>query len=280
MCLQLVADNLVAALGIDGRKVDDVDKHPRSGHVAQEGVAQAGAATGALDQTGHIGHRHAPFIRWVDRREVQHPKVGLQRREGIWRDLRRGCCQGAEEGRLAGVRKADQADVGDEPELQIQPALFPWLALLGVGRRAIGCGREMHVAQPAAAAASNHHPLVASHQIGDQVLGCQIAHHRTWRDAQVQVFACFAVLFGTRAAATRISSKVMLESVVTQHRLAGIDVQVHAAAAAAVASIWSAARHMSFPSKARRTVAAVSGPDGDRHFIEKCHLVRNRTRGR
>jgi hypothetical protein len=64
------------------------------------------------------------------RLDADHAEVRIQRGERIVGDLRRCRRHGANEGRLAGVREAEQADVREQLELQLQQALLalgdPW----------------------------------------------------------------------------------------------------------------------------------------------------------
>ena len=108
---------------------------------------------------GHVGDRRAPLVVLA---EVEHPEVRLERRERVVGDLRVGRRQRGEQGRLAGVRQADEPDVGDQPELEAEPALLARLALLGVLRGPVGrasrsgrCrGRPGRRARPSRAARS------------------------------------------------------------------------------------------------------------------------------
>ena len=63
---------------------------------------------------------------------------------------------------------------------------------------------------------------------------------------------------GARPATARLGPEVVLEAVVAEHRLARVDTQVDAAAAAAVAAVGSATRHVRLAPEGRRTVAAVA----------------------
>ena len=56
--------------------------------------------------------------------EVHDAEVRLERRERVVGDLRRRGGDRGEQRRLAGVRQPDQADVGDQPELEPDPALL------------------------------------------------------------------------------------------------------------------------------------------------------------
>ena len=81
---ELVADDVVAPLGIAVRAVDDVDQDPRPLDVAQERVAEAGARAGAFDQAGDVGDRRPAVVLVA---EVQHAEVRLQGGERVVGDL-------------------------------------------------------------------------------------------------------------------------------------------------------------------------------------------------
>ena len=104
--------------GFGRRHVHDVDQHPRPLDVAQERVAQPGTRRGALDEPGQVGEGHPSVVGRVAHLEVEHAEVGLEGREGVVGDARRGRGERREQGALAGVGQAHEADVGDEPQLQ------------------------------------------------------------------------------------------------------------------------------------------------------------------
>jgi hypothetical protein len=62
---------------------------------------------------------------------------------------------------------------------------------------------------------------------------------------------------------------MVLEPVVAEHRLAGIDAQVHAAATAAITAVRTAARNVGLAAHRGRTVAAAASDDRDRYFVKK-----------
>src|SRR2546422_9080796 len=85
-------------------------------------------------------------------RQADDAEVRLERGERIIGDLgaRRG--DHREQCALARVRLAQEADVGDELEHQLQPPLLAVLARLPLAPALVRGGREARVAAPAAAA--------------------------------------------------------------------------------------------------------------------------------
>ena len=197
------------------------------------------------------------------------PRFGVRVVNGIGRDLGIGRRQGGEEGRLAGVGQTDEPDVGDEPELESQLAIFAWFALLGVARSSMGGRREMDVAQPAAPAAGDHHPLAGGHEVGDQVTAALVEDAGPRRHGQLQLRPGLAMPPRSTAAAPGPGLEVVLEAEVGEGRLSGIDAQVDRSAAAAIAAIRPAARDVRFASEGRGAVSTVAGPDEDRHAVEE-----------
>ena len=98
---------------VERREVDEVQQQPRALQVAQELVAEAGAFGGALDQAGDVGDDEA---RSAPTRTT--PRFGCERGERIVGDLRPRARDGADQRRLAGVRQAEQADVGEHAQLE------------------------------------------------------------------------------------------------------------------------------------------------------------------
>jgi hypothetical protein len=131
----------------------------------------------------------------------------------------------------------------------------------------------VHVAEPAAAAARDHDALATGDEIGDEVVRGQVADDRARRDCEVEIVTSLAVLLGAGATAARIGAEVMLEAVVAEHRLAGVHAQVDAAAAAPVTAVGTAARYMRLAPEGRGAISAVTGANGDRYLVEKCHLT-------
>jgi hypothetical protein len=93
-----------------------------------------------------------------------------------------------------GVGQSDQADIGYQAQLQLQPAFLASLALLGVVRGSMSGRREVDIAQPATSAAPDKQPLAGHDQIANQISGARVRHDRSRRDEQIEVMTGLAVL--------------------------------------------------------------------------------------
>ena len=88
---------------------------------------------------------------------------------------------------------ADQADVGEQFEREVQRELLAGLAGLHLARRAVGGGREVRVAQTAPSALGDAHSLAGVSEVGlllgSPRLGVAHANERADRNGNVQVAA-------------------------------------------------------------------------------------------
>ena len=109
-----IVDRIAAARA---RDVDQVHEHLRALEVPQELMAEAQAAMRAFNQPGHVGDDEAAIVAQADDAEVRG-----QRGERVVRDLRTRGRDARDQRRLAGVREADEADVGEQ--LQLEPQIF------------------------------------------------------------------------------------------------------------------------------------------------------------
>ncbi len=160
--------------------------------VAQEVVAQAAAFAGSLDQAGHIGDGEGGFS------GHHHAQIGDQRGERIVGDLRLCRRNRRDQTGFAGARVADQADVGQHLELEVDDAFVAFLAEEGEAGRLAGRRGERGVAQPALAAAC-HHDLVDLPEIGEHTAGSFVGDDGALGHHQDDVFAVGAVAVPTHA---------------------------------------------------------------------------------
>src|SRR5262249_6597403 len=88
--------------------VNQVQQYTTALRVAQETVAQSCSFVCAFDQAGKIGHHEFAPINFND------TELRMQRRKWVVGDLWLRRTHRSEEGGLAGVRKSDQAGVGNQ----------------------------------------------------------------------------------------------------------------------------------------------------------------------
>ena len=120
----------------------------------------------ALDEAGDVGDDEGLRVVRAD-----HAEIRDERGEGIVGDLRLGRADDGDQRRLACIREADQADVGDQLQLDGQLALVAGVAVLGEAGSLAGGGGEVLVAPSAAAAFGDEDALAVVSQIGDQLAG-------------------------------------------------------------------------------------------------------------
>ena len=136
------------------REVDEVHEQLRARQVAQEAGAEPGAVRSPGDQARDVGDDEALALL-----EAHDAQVRRERREGVVGDLRLGRGDRRDQRALAGVREADDADVREQFELEDEFELLPFLPRLRLARRLVGRGDEVGVAEAAAAALRDDHPL-------------------------------------------------------------------------------------------------------------------------
>ena len=155
VALQLARDDFGVVVGrLVRREIDEMDEHRAALDVAEELVAEAVTFVRAFDEAGDVGDDEGLVVVGADDAEVRD-----ERGEGIVGDLRLGGADDGDQRRLAGVRQSDEADVGDQLQLDEQLALLAGVAVLREARRLARGGGEVLVAPPAAPALGDENAL-------------------------------------------------------------------------------------------------------------------------
>ena len=245
------------------REVEQEQQHPGPLDVAQEPVPEPSPVAGPLDEPGEVGHDELGVVV-----EPHHAEVRLEGGERVVGDLRLGRRDRGDEGGLADAREPDQRHVGEQLQLEAQPALLAHLALLGEGRRPPPVRQEPGVAPPAPAALAGQPPLAGADQVGehDAVL---VADGGALGHGHLEVAAPAAVLalaLPVGAAAGR-PVRVVLEG--DQRRHVAVDDEPHAAAVAAVAAVGPALGHVRLAPEADGARAAVTALDVETALVDE-----------
>ena len=144
---------------VQRRQVEHVDEEPRALDVRQEVVPQPGAVAGAHDQARDVGEDELAVTRV---KRAQHRR---ERGERVVGHLGLGPRQRRQQRRLAGVGHADQPDVGQQLEPQLDP---PPPRRTGRARRSAAPGVSTWRSACCLvrlAAARHHRPPAWAHQV-------------------------------------------------------------------------------------------------------------------
>ena len=240
-----------------------MDEDARALDVPQELHPQPLPVMRPLDQPGDVGHHEGPELA-----EVHHTQVRLERGERIRRNLRPGRRDSRNERRFPSVREADDADVGDELQLEDQAALLAVRPGLGFARCLVGGRREGRVAAPPAPA-RRHPDDVAGARKVRQEHAAFVPHHRSGRHLDVEVLAAAPgpVAPLAVAAALRLKPSLVAEGVQSlegriRHHEDGAAVSPGTAVRAAPGDVLLAA-------EADTAVAPATSGDHDSRLIDQ-----------
>ena len=121
---------------------------------------------GAFDDAGDVRDDKGAIVRQVD-----HAQVGRQRGKGIVRDSGLGVADPRQQGGLARVGLADQADVGQQFELEADHALLALPTRLPPPRRLLRGRREAGVPPASSATLRDHQHVVRLQQLAQDFAG-------------------------------------------------------------------------------------------------------------
>ena len=255
--LQFLVDGLKIAQRIGAEAVDQVDEHAGAFDVPQKVIPQTHARMRALDEAGDVGQHHILII------HHGHAQVGLQRGEGIVRDLGFGPGDGGQQGAFARVGHANDADVCDELQLQPQPALLARLALFGDAGGLIGGGAERVIAAAAPAAPGHQQLFARLQQLAQKFAGVRVVNLDAGRYGHFDGLAAGALLVGAAAVLAPFGLEMHLERKMVQGVVAFAGDEVDVAPAAAAAARGPATGHEFLAAKRNDAVAAIAALDID-----------------
>src|SRR5690606_15482855 len=173
---------------------------------------------------------------------------------------------------FAGIRQADQADVGNEFQLQPQPALFARLTGVELARRLMGARGEARIPAATLTAARDPHAVAIQLQVAQQRAGITVIYEGPGRDADDFIFAVSPAAVAALTGAAVLRRPVVMAGEIDKCGHLGIGQQIHAAAVAAVAAVGPAFGDIFLAPKADTAVAAATGSNADNCFVNKLHL--------
>src|SRR5581483_3317618 len=269
VAVELAANDPPPLERVLGRAIDEVEQQPCAFDVAEEAIADTGTFGCALDQARNIGDDElAPLV-------ADDSELWAQCRERVVADLGASVADRVEKGRLAGVGKADQADVGEQLEPQPHPHLFAGFTGLMLARGAVGRALVAGVAAPAHSALQLHDSLADLGQVGEEgailVIGKDLSPD--WH-LDHEILSAGSGAVGTRAALSARRTEMLGVAEVDQRIEPGNGLEDHVGALAAIAAVGPAELDELLAPEAHRAGTARAGADEDLGLVEEMHLPR------
>ena len=235
--------------------------------MAEELSAETRAEVRAFDEAGHVRNDVGFLIGLLA--DSDYAEVGFEGGEGVVGDFGFGSGNAGDERGLTGIGVSDQANVGEELELETEQALFSGASELVFTRGLMGRSCEVLVAATASAAFGNDNTIVRRLEVMDQLTGFLIVERGADGDLKDDGFAIEAGAIGSHAvlAALRLVFGVVAE-VNERVVLLGAD-HDDIAAPAAVAARGAAAGDELLTAEGHAAVAAVASFDPNFCFIDE-----------
>ena len=167
------------------------------------------------------------------------------------------------------LRKANQADVGEQFQHEDEVAFFTRLAFFGfTGRLMPGLG-EMLVAAPTTPAVNEDDALSGLGEIGEALAGLLVGNDGAHGDEENHIVAGMAAALGAFAVASAIGAKFAIEAITQQSVIVLVGFEHNAAAMAAIAAGRAAAWHVFFATEGDAAVSSVAALHVDFGFINE-----------
>ena len=232
--------------------------------MAKELDAETGSLMGALDQPGDVGEDQGSSAF-----ELGHAEVGVEGGEGIRGDLGPGTGERRQQGGLAGVGETDQADVGDQLQLQVDPPLLARLPQLAEPWSLADGSGEAGVAPAAPATRGHHQALAGDGEVPDQLAALGVGDHRPRGHGQHQIGAVGAAPLGPATRPPVGSVEVASLAIAAEAALVIGDSQHDAPAPAPVAAVRAAHGDVLLVPEADRAASAGAGADVEADLVEE-----------
>src|SRR5579884_1312624 len=223
----------------------------------------------AFDEPGNVDHDEGLLVRHPHDAELR-----LERGERIVGDFWTRGRDDGEQRRFSGVRKPDDAAVGQQAQLQPQREAFSRLALFGKPRRLPGAGREMLVAKAPAAALSDQNALARPAEVGEKPFRFAFGRavdERSDGHGDDEVLAAAPGFVRRAARLAGVAREMTFEAELDEGRELRRRFEVDGAAVPAVAACGAALGDVLFTPPRDQAVTAVAGRDRDCGLVYELH---------
>lgn len=218
---------------------------------------------GTLDKPWQIRHHEGALT------HSHQAEVGDERRKRKVTDFRFRRSHRRKQRRLARVREADQPDVGQKAQFEMQRPLLSWLSFFREGWRLPNAGGEVQVPPPSLAASSGDGTGLRLREVGEQFACFGIADEGSNRHSDLHVSTVFAVPLSRTTGRAVLGTIIALESEIQQRVHAFVSHKYDVSPFAAVTAVWPAPWDMLFPAKRGRAIASLAGGHPNLDLINK-----------
>src|SRR5581483_10658858 len=138
----------------------------------------------AFDQPRNVRHYKATVLTDIDNTEVW-----IECRERVISNLGPGRRNGADQGRFAGVRQPEQADIRNHLHLELERTALAWEPRTILTGRTVGARLELLVAPTALSASRYKQCVVVVREVTQLLIRFRVSYYRADGHRDVQVLA-------------------------------------------------------------------------------------------
>src|SRR5262245_19466006 len=221
---------------------------------------------GTFDEPRNISHDETLAVVVTD-----HAQIRGQRSKRIVGDFRPHRGDRRDQRRLAGVGQPDDADIGEQAQLDLKLSLFSRFSRLSEARALEGRCREVRVALSASAAGGDNHCFPRRLKIGDQLTRHGVADYSTHGHLDFTVVAPPPMTVAPHAMLAAASFVLFLIAQIEERRQLRVGDDDNVTAMATVATARPAAWDKLLSAKGHATTPAGACDHSDLYFIDELH---------
>mmetsp|Transcript_27155 Transcript_27155/g.49011 ORF Transcript_27155/g.49011 Transcript_27155/m.49011 type:complete len:317 (+) Transcript_27155:537-1487(+) len=263
--LQLIIEHLKIPNGIHRSTIHHMQQHLTPLHMPQERKPKSRPLRRTLDQTGNIT-QHQPTALLA---QITHTQIRHNGRKRIIRNLGPRRTRTAQQRRLARIRHAQKAHIGNQPQFNAQPPLhtrFPPLTQLG---RRSSTRHERGISPPASSSGSNHELLPVGSQLPRHPLGMELPHDCPAWHTNIGIVSVLPIFVFANAIIAALGLDVDFRSQTSQRVEGGVGTEDYGAAGASTAAVGASHGLALFATEGDTAIAASTGGHGNTSGIEE-----------
>ena len=272
---ELVGDGFEVGYGIGAAAgigdVDEVDEEVGALDVAEEAVAESGALVRAFNEPGNVCDDEGLLVGGFAYGD--DAEIGLERGERVVGNFGFCCGDARDEGGLADVGVADDADIGKNFEFEAEGELLAGVAHFMLAGSLVGGRGKVLVAASAASAVCDDDALVGVLEVVDDVTGFFVDDEGADGNLEDDVVSVAAGAVGPHAVLAALGAMERIEAEVHEGVVALGGFHDDVATAAAVTTGGAATGDEFFAAEGHAAITTVTSFDSNFGFVDKHSLL-------